>query len=212
MIDKASRRVTLIVLVLTALSLTACRKPFLPASISSDTVPERVLQALDRPEEVSNVVWHVSQEDWRGGMSLYAATYKLTTIDGLNYRVAYVQGVQSDPRLHGGSHTVVIQNEFFGGATGGGAGIVDDDPTRFAARITAGGYCFDSRATEVTGKTTEGREFASPVTSGFWLMVVNDARPGPTPFVPSLEQWEEITAVSSSGKVLYRLKLGKPIN
>lgn len=210
MTNRATRPALALLALLLMFGLTACRKPFSPEAISADLVPERVLQALDR-DEVSDAVWHVSQADWYAGMSLYAATYKLTTVDGLVYRVAYVDGVQADPRLHGGSHTVVIQNELFGGATGGGGGIVDDDPSKFAVRISAGGYCFDSRATEVVAKTTEGREFRSPVTNGFWLLVVNDAKPGSNPFVAPLEQWEEIAAKNSSGKVLYRLKLGKPI-
>jgi hypothetical protein len=47
------------------------------------------------------------------------------------------------------------------------------------------------------------------VTNGFWLIVVNNTidRPGPN---PSIEVWAEITARSSSGRVLHRLDQGVP--
>ncbi len=42
-------------------------------------------------------------------------------------------------------------------------------------------------------------------------IVVNDAKPAPNPVAAPQELWAELTARSSSGKVLHRLDLGRPM-
>jgi len=159
---RIARIAVVLFVVLMVLGLPGCRKPFPPQAISADLVPEDVRAWLGR-ENISDVVWHVSKTDWHEGLSLYAATYT-RTFHEFTLRCWWVHGVKSDPLLHGATLGVDIQDdEAFSGQTGGG---------KF--HIYAGGYCFDSHATEVVAKTTEGREFRCPVTNGFWLIVVSD--------------------------------------
>lgn len=208
--DRTNRTAVILLVAVMALSLPACRTPFLPQAISADLVPEDVRSHCER-RGASDVVWHVSQWDWHGGLSLYAASYALTAPDGMRSRMALLWTVQIAPQLNGVGFAVGIQDgRPFNGLTATGCEM-NDDPSNVSVSITAGGYCFDSRATEVVAKTTEGRELRCPVTNGFWLIVVNDAKPAPNPVAAPLEHWADITARSSSGKVLHRLDLGRPM-
>jgi len=193
---------------LMTLCLLACRQPFTPEIISADVVPQDVRDSVH--PEASEVVWHLSQPDWHQGLSLYAATCTIAAPDGVRHRTAHIIGIPANPDFHRAAMFVFINDrERFWGVTGRGVGIIegDDDATSLLVSIEAGGYCFDSRASEIVALTSEGREFRCPVTNGFWLISVQDAVDTPSPN-PVQERWSEITARSASGKVLYQLDLG----
>ena len=190
----------LVVVVIGLVVLAGCGPQlFEPLALDPGKIPAAVAINLADHPGWSDLTWHVAEQ--QDGHLMYAYTFRRTTPDGQALRW-FAIGWEG---LGGGGAAGIDPKQPFAGITGRSGPDADEAGNLSAVTIQVGGYCFDRRVTQVVARTTEGRQFTSPVRNGFWLIYCADPKPHPGLFAPPLEQWAEITGRNASGKVLYRM-------